>query len=118
MAEAPPIEPPLPILVLGVSMGGASAILAQANHPSKRVCALITVGAYDAIENVFKNVATSSGLAWGWTRPIFRLAGVIAGFDLQTCRPVDHVAKLSVPFIAKIGRASCREGVEIWGCVG
>jgi|SRR5690625_1587452 len=91
---------PLPILVLGVSMGGASAILAQANHPSKRVCALITVGAYDAIENVFKNVATSSGLAWGWTRPIFRLAGVIAGFDLQTYRPVDHVAKLSVPFIA------------------
>lgn len=89
-----------PIILLGVSMGGASAILSQASHPASRVCALITVGAYDAIENVFRNVGTRTGLSWAWTRPIFRLAGLIAGFDLDTYRPIDSMPKLCMPFLA------------------
>lgn len=88
-----------PIYILGVSMGGASAILAEALHPHDRVRGVITVGAYDAIERVFYRVATRTGLSWTWTRPIFRLAGVIAGFDLTSYRPVDHVARLQVPLL-------------------
>lgn len=93
----------LPILILGVSMGGASAILAEAMHPHPRVRAILTVGAYDAIERVFHGVSTRTGLSWRWARSIFRLAALIGGFDLKTHRPVDHVAQLKVPLLAVQG---------------
>src|SRR5699024_11813809 len=94
----------LPVLVLGVSMGGASAILAQAEHPSDRVFAMITVGAYDAIETVFRHVATRAGLSWRWSRFIFILAGWIAGFDLRNYRPVAYVSALDIPLLTIQGR--------------
>lgn len=93
----------LPILILGVSMGGASAILAQARHPSDRVFAMITIGAYDAIETVFRHVAQRTGLSWSWARYIFQLAGRIAGFDLQNYRPIDHVSALQIPLLITQG---------------
>lgn len=113
---------PLPIVIIGVSMGGASAILAQAKRPSDRVCGLITIGAYTDVASVFERVAHNSGLSWTLTRPVFQLAGVIAGFDLVSHRPIDRVAQLRVPYLALQGtrdklvrKSSARDFVEVGG---
>lgn len=94
---------PLPIVIIGVSMGGASAILAQAKRPSDRVCGLITIGAYTDVASVFQRVAHNAGLSWKLTRPVFRLAGIIAGFDLVSHRPIDCIDKITVPYLAVQG---------------
>lgn len=113
---------PLPIVVIGVSLGGSSTILAQANHPSDRVCGVVTVGAYTDIESVFRRVVDNSGLSWTLTRPVFRFAGALAGFDLAGHRPIDHVSKITVPFLAVQGtddqlvqRSAARDFVDAGG---
>lgn len=89
-----------PIVVIGVSMGGASAILAQANFPSHAVAGVVTIGTYSDIESVFRGVVNEGKLPWPLARKILRLAGKIGGFDLQNNRPVDAVARVHVPYLA------------------
>lgn len=113
---------PLPIVIIGVSMGGASAILAQAKRPSDRVCGMITIGAYTDVASVFQRVAKNAGLSWKLTRPVFRLAGIIAGFDLESHRPIDRISEITVPYLALQGTrdslvcaTSARDFVEAAG---
>src|SRR5699024_9137454 len=44
-----------------------------------------------------------SGLSWKLTRPVFRLAGIIAGFDLESHRPIDRMSEITVPYLALQG---------------
>lgn len=92
-----------PIVIVGVSMGGASAIIAQAKYPSERVIGIVTIGTYTDIESVFKRVSDNANLPWTVTKPLFRIAGNVGGFDLEHNRPIDCVRELSVPYLAVQG---------------
>lgn len=94
-----------PIVVIGVSMGGAAAIIAQTEAPSERVTGLITIGTYTDIESVFRRVSKNSALPWPIARRLFVLAARVGGFDFVQRRPVDCITKLRVPYLAVQGDA-------------
>lgn len=94
-----------PIVVIGVSMGGAAAIIAQTEAPSSRVTGLVTIGTYTDIESVFRRVVKNTALPWLVARRLFTLAGRVGGFDLAQRRPVDCITKLRVPYLAVQGDA-------------
>lgn len=89
-----------PIVVVGVSMGGASSILAQAETPSERVIAMATIGTYADIASVFRRISKEMHLPWSVARHITGLAGKIGGFNLHSMRPLDAVVKLNIPYLA------------------
>lgn len=89
-----------PIIVVGISMGGASAILAQANFPSTSVAGVVSIGTYSDIESVFHGVTSEGRIPWPVARKILMLAGKIGGFDLENDRPVDAITRVTVPYLA------------------
>lgn len=93
-----------PIVIVGISMGGSSAILAQSHTPSPRVRGIITIGAFTDIQSVFQQVAQQSGIPWWIAQWIFKLSGWIAGFNFKNNRPIDAVTKLQVPLLAIQGK--------------
>lgn len=92
-----------PIVVIGISMGGASAIIAQANYPSARVSGIVTIGTYTDIKSVFVGVCKTLGMPWAVAKPLLKLAGKIGGFNMKDNRPVDCVQHIRVPFLAVQG---------------
>ena len=89
-----------PIVVIGVSMGGASTLIAQDEHPSSRVAAVVTIGTYADIASVFRRIAQERYLPWPLARALASVAGKIGGFDLQHRRPVDAAGRINVPYLA------------------
>lgn len=92
-----------PIVIIGISMGGASALIAQANHPSPRVSGIVTIGTYTDIASVFEGVCRTMSIPWKMGQPLLKAAGKIGGFDLVHNRPVDCVKHLNVPYLAVQG---------------
>ena len=88
--------PGQPIGVIGVSLGGAAAVLAQ---PPLDVQALV-------LESVFPTIvdATKDRLEWIWCRPARLLSPLLTcqfnlriGISPEVLRPIDRVAEIKVP---------------------
>jgi len=88
--------PGQPIGIIGISLGGAAALLAQ---PPLEVQALV-------LESVFPTIvdATKDRLEWVWGRPARLLAPLLTcqikmrlGISVDQLRPIDRVAGIKIP---------------------
>lgn len=88
------------VLVYGVSMGGAAALLSVGNldTPGRNaVEAVVTDGTFDALSTVVQNVARRLPLPRYFHRAAFAIARAIVGVDPNAVRPIDFVANIAVP---------------------
>lgn len=91
-------RPPAPIVVYGVSMGGAAAILALGQRCPDAVVGLVTDGTYDRLDRVFDNVLSYAPFVPRYLRALSeRTMERITGWHPGDIRPVDVVANINVP---------------------
>ena len=88
--------PDQPIGIIGISLGGAAALLAQ---PPLEVQALVLESVYPTIVD-----ATKDRLEWVWGRPARLLSPLLTfqiklriGISVNQLRPIDHVAEIKIP---------------------
>lgn len=88
------------VLVYGVSMGGAAALLAVGNDETpgrQAVEAVVTDGTFDALTSVIQNIARRLPLPRYFHGAAFAIARAIIGVDPNAVRPVDLVEHITVP---------------------
>ena len=83
--------PELPTFIIGSSLGGAAALLA---NPTPDVQAIVLEAVYDDIDNAFENRVRirvgDTGAAFA--RRVAPLLGAVLGIDREILRPVDAAA--------------------------
>ncbi len=85
------------VLVYGVSMGGAAAIIALGERPHGGVVGLVTDGAFDELSRVFDNIARRLPIPPHFRRLVFALARWTVGSDPERVRPILVAPELSMP---------------------
>jgi uncharacterized protein len=97
--------------VVGVSMGGAATLLAS---PQLEVSAAVLEMVYPSIDQAISNRLTMRLGGWaGAFAPL--LAWQLKprlGIDAQSLRPIDHVAKVSIPKLFIVGAADRHTTLE------
>lgn len=88
------------VVVYGVSMGGAAALIALGRSDHPHVRGLVTDGTFDALRNVFASVQRTARVAPRWYLDWARLvARATTKHDPYDVRPIDSVGDIAVPML-------------------
>ncbi len=92
---------PVPVVLLGVSMGAATVLMASGMDLPKNVKAVIADCPYDAPANIIQKVlGQDMGMPVKLVYPLIRLGGRFYGrFDLESYSPVEAVKQARVPIL-------------------
>lgn len=98
------LAPGQPIGVIGTSMGGAAALLAQ---PRLQVDAMVLEQVYPTLALALTDrLRLHAGVAGTWLEPLFALTlKPHLGFTLEQMRPIDHLRCLATPKLLVAGSA-------------
>lgn len=98
---------PIPILLVGVSMGAATVLMAAGSPLPKTVRGVIADCPYDAPSNIIKKVlGQDMGMPVKLVYPLIRLGGMLYGkFNLDADSPVEAVKRSQVPILLIHGDA-------------
>ncbi len=91
----------VPMVLMGVSMGAATVLMASGRELPENVKAVVADCPYDAPANIIKKVlGTDMGMPVKLVYPLIRLGGMLYGrFDLEAYSPLEAVRKARVPIL-------------------
>lgn len=91
----------VPVLLVGVSMGAATVLMAAGMDLPENVRGVIADCPYDAPANIIKKVlGKDRGMPEAVVYPLIRLGGRLFGrFDLESDSPVEAVKRANVPIL-------------------
>lgn len=107
VAELRKLAPGQPIGLIGTSMGGAAALLAQ---PRLQVDAMVLEQVYPTLAQALDDrMRLYGGVIGAWLEPLLAMTvKPHLGLSMQQMRPIDHVRKLGVPKLLVAGSADRR----------
>ncbi len=98
---------PVPMVLMGVSMGAATVLMAASLELPENVKAIVADCPYDSPANIIKKVlGTEMGMPVKLVYPLIRLGGMVFGrFDLESASPIESVAGSKCPILLLHGDA-------------
>lgn len=104
VAELRKLAPGQPIGLIGTSMGGAAALLAQ---PRLQVDAIVLEQVYPTLAQALDDrLRLHAGVVGSWFEPLLAMTvEPHLGLSTQQMRPIDHIRALSVPKLLVAGSA-------------
>ena len=98
---------PVPILLLGVSMGAATVLMAAGSNLPENVRGVVADCPYDAPSNIIKKVlGQDMGMPVKLVYPLIRMGGMLYGkFNLDADSPVEAVKRAQIPILLIHGDA-------------
>lgn len=92
---------PVPILLMGVSMGAATVLMAAGSRLPEAVRGVVADCPYDAPSNIIKKVlGQDMGMPVKVVYPLIRLGGMLYGkFNLNADSPVEAVKRAQIPIL-------------------
>jgi pimeloyl-ACP methyl ester carboxylesterase len=91
------------IVVYGVSMGGAAALIELGTNPRSSAKALITDGAFADLQGFVLETSGTWLLPGYLMRPCLSAAGKISGYDPGAVKPAAYAESIEVPLLALHG---------------
>ncbi len=91
----------IPVVLMGVSMGAATVLMASGLDLPKNVKAVVADCPYDAPASIIKQVVKAQmGMPVRLVYPLIRLSGRLYGrFDLESCSPLEAVKRSQTPVL-------------------
>ncbi len=98
---------PVPMLLMGVSMGAATVLMASGLDLPKNVRGIVADCPYDSPSNIIKKVLGGEmGMPVKLVYPLIRLGGILYGrFDLEHYSPLEAVTQTKTPILLIHGDA-------------